>query len=228
MPIRADEKCRDDRKKWRSEFLAYDWGRKHYKLIEKCRQRWVPRARLPGWMIVTARKKGEEHHAGSGTKLVGERSSVGLRRHGFDRDRGGLRGGAPRAATIRPWPILENEDGGAAIEAMLADGKTPLVQLPAGSKVITPKRSPGRPRKYPLGARHPKAGGHRMRTPSGHALRCRWRGCSNYISKDAEAITCSERCTNMLREFIRATLDVLDGRMPAVDYPSEYRARRLA
>ena len=115
---------------------------------------------------------------------------------------------------------------GSVAEAQARD-ETPRIVLLRSAKVIIPKRVRGRPRKYPVGAPHPKHGHHRMQTPNGYALRCRWRGCRNFIPLNRDALTCSERCNCLLREFIELTLDVLNGKMPATEYPAHYRSRRL-
>ncbi len=67
-----------------------------------------------------------------------------------------------------------------------------------------------------------------MLTPGGHPLRCRWRFCRRMIPKDREALTCCDRCEHLLREFLETTLDVLDGKMPAAEYPAHYRSWRIA
>ena len=64
-----------------------------------------------------------------------------------------------------------------------------------------------------------------MRTATGRAMRCRNVGCKKEVRRNAATLVCSEACEVELRERCQATLDVLDGKLSAEDYPIYYRTR---
>ncbi len=112
------------------------------------------------------------------------------------------------------------EDMWAKIEKLVAAGKEPVIQIPKAAEIKIPKRpGPGRPPKYGEGAKP------LMHTPAGLQMGCRNFGCLNRIRRREAAITCSERCAQELLDYCRVTLEVLEKRVPATDYPMKYRCR---
>lgn len=111
------------------------------------------------------------------------------------------------------------------IDELLEQGEHPVVAFPKGNKVIVPKKPRGRPRLYPEGMSP-----HRtwvMQTSSGRAMRCRNKGCQKFVPKNSLAIVCSGACAEELARYCKSTLDVLEGRVSAKDYPTYYRSTHL-
>ena len=96
-----------------------------------------------------------------------------------------------------------------------------LVEVPKAAKIIN-RLPPGRPNAKPPGA-SPHYG-WKMKTSSGHRMRCRNPGCDRYLAARTEDIVCSEPCRDSLRRFCEATLEVLDGKIAATDYPIDLRS----
>jgi hypothetical protein len=65
-----------------------------------------------------------------------------------------------------------------------------------------------------------------MRTSAGYPMRCRGPWCNRPLGKDQNALTCSPECEEQLRNRCQVTLDILQGRIPASQYPEQWRTGR--
>ncbi len=111
------------------------------------------------------------------------------------------------------------------VEEAVASGKIPEVRISQAAKVVTPPREIGRPRVRPLGIKNAHYWPWKMKTLSGRAMRCRNPGCQRSISAREWSIVCDRpQCFTELLNYVRITLDVLEGRMHAEEYPPQYRA----
>ena len=129
--------------------------------------------------------------------------------------------------SVTSWCEVAKEFGiWGQVEELLAQGIAPVIELPKAVKVIeTIKRPVGRPRLVPKGEKHRKHGA--MQSTSGNQLKCRAKGCNKYISRYKEDSVCCDQCREALIEYCQVTLDVLEGRMRARDYPPQYRPAKL-
>ena len=113
------------------------------------------------------------------------------------------------------------------VKQMVLDGQSPVLTLPEGHKVITPKRSPGRPRTRDLLRPYKHFALH---TPSGMRMRCRARGCGKQLRRDATSIVCSEACKHAMLDEAHAVIACLEGETPVRDFPvylRDYRAKKV-
>lgn len=117
----------------------------------------------------------------------------------------------------------------AEVEELVRQGKRPLISVPAGARVIKPKRPRGRPRLYAyptstyagLKEMYRK---HYPCSPSGRVMRCRRPGCYKDLKRH-QTIVCSEFCEREIREMCTMYLAVLDGKMKVSELPGHLRAR---
>lgn len=110
------------------------------------------------------------------------------------------------------------------VDEMAERGQVPLVVLPATARIISPRRPVGRPRTSD--PHRPKGYNYPLHTHNGHRMRCRATGCRKTLRKDATSIVCSEACGNALKAELRVTLDVLEGKIPATEFPVYLRGGR--
>jgi hypothetical protein len=113
------------------------------------------------------------------------------------------------------WDVVDDIVGG---------GGAPLVTVPAAAEIIH-RRPRGRPRVNPPGDRF---AGWPLRTAKGNPRRCRNFGCSRLLRKNQVDLCCSEYCRGDLRDFCESVLAVLNGTMPATDFPFYRWCRRSA
>jgi hypothetical protein len=106
------------------------------------------------------------------------------------------------------------------VKAMIEAGKTPIIKLSPGQKVIM-RRPPGRPRVHPLGAS--RGHGYRWRTPAGRRMTCRTRGCRRLLKKNAIMPVCGTACATALRRQCEIVLGILDGALRPEDLPPDLR-----
>lgn len=109
----------------------------------------------------------------------------------------------------------------AEVEALVLERGSAQVEVPL-SFVQPVMRQERRPR-----ARSVAGAGWLMKTPAGHALRCRNRGCTKYVPRKSEEVTCSLRCAHELREYCETMLDILNGRLSAKDCPAQFLSQAV-
>ncbi len=111
------------------------------------------------------------------------------------------------------------------VEGISGKGEVPVIKLSKGAKVIV-RRPPGRPRTKPHGASHYY--NWIMKTPSGVAMRCRNPSCDKKLRSNQEDIVCGDACREVLRRYCEVTLEVLDGKIRAREYPPDLRGLKNA
>lgn len=110
------------------------------------------------------------------------------------------------------------------VAAAVAEGRIPEIRVPAATRVVEPPRQSGR-RVRPLGIKNAHHWPWKMKTLSGRAMRCRNPGCQREVPSQEWSIVCNRpQCFTELLNYARMTLDVLEGRVPAEEYPPQYRA----
>lgn len=119
--------------------------------------------------------------------------------------------------------ILDDPMVFAEVRKTLGEGRAPVVKIPIGAKVIRKKSGP--PKRLPAGAK--KHHFWKMQTPSGFAMRCRNPGCNVQLRRNDETITCSKRCATALLTYCKLVVDILEGRVPAQEFPPHYRTNRM-
>jgi len=110
------------------------------------------------------------------------------------------------------------------VDEIIGRGEHPVVSIPAGTEILTPKRRPGRPRVNP--PENPFFNWE-MQTPSGFPMRCRNPGCNRRLKRRDRAITCSDRCKTELCAYCTTMLSIINGEVDPKDLPPHYRSNRL-
>lgn len=110
------------------------------------------------------------------------------------------------------------------VAALASSGGTPQIRVSQSAKVVEPPLT-GKRRRRPQGVKNVHYWAWKMKTLSGRAMRCRNPGCQRNVAAREWSIVCDRpQCFVELLNYARVTLDVLEGRMPAEEYPPQYRA----